>query len=249
MRKNKNILRVLRAITVSLILCPFPSVAEGESDCHDPEALRLIYPVELWEDLMSKWLPKAKSGNINCQLEVGTLYLHHPNKNFDTEKTGYEWLEKAAEQGHIEAQRHLGYMFFTNDDVRFKSHPKSAYWYEQCSLHGEPTCQVRLGDMYQKGIGVIQDYTQAFYWYRKSAAQKIYDAQWSLAEMYALGLGVKQNFVAAHAWSNVAASLIDGEGRASEMRDKFELRLTHEEILKAQSMAKTCVESGYIDCP
>ncbi len=51
--------------------------------------------------------------------------------------------------------------------------------------------------MYQKGLGVPQDYVEAVKWYRFAAEQRYAPAQNNLAGMYQQGLGVPQDFAEA----------------------------------------------------
>ena len=53
--------------------------------------------------------------------------------------------------------------------------------------------QCNLGGMYDKGIGVKQDYKEAVAWYRKAAEQGHAKAQFNLGTMYDKGQGVKQD--------------------------------------------------------
>lgn len=48
--------------------------------------------------------------------------------------------------------------------------------------------------MYEQGLGVTQDYIQAFEWYRKSAQQGDTDALFNIGGMYATSRGVNINY-------------------------------------------------------
>ena len=50
-------------------------------------------------------------------------------------------------------------------------------WYEEEAEKGNATAEYGLGHMYQYGIGVPQDLSQAVKWYRQAAAQGYPDAQ------------------------------------------------------------------------
>ena len=54
--------------------------------------------------------------------------------------------------------------------------------------------QNNLGWMYDKGLGVTQDYVEAVKWYRKAAEQGHADGQNNLGVMYLEGTGVDKNF-------------------------------------------------------
>jgi len=56
-------------------------------------------------------------------------------------------------------------------------------WFQQQAQSGNPTAEYGLGHMYQYGLGVQQDNSQAIYWYRQAAAQNYLDAQTQLSRM------------------------------------------------------------------
>ena len=70
----------------------------------------------------------------------------------------------------------------------------------QAAERGNVKAQNNLGVMYEKGLGVHQDYTQAMQWYRQSAEQGNAKAQYNLGLMYANGKGARQNLVIAKEW-------------------------------------------------
>ena len=47
-------------------------------------------------------------------------------------------------------------------------------------------------------------------------------------------------------WSSISAA--NGNDDASSLRDRLEKKMTKEEISKARSAAKTCMETDYDDC-
>ena len=65
---------------------------------------------------------------------------------------------------------------------------------------GKAEAQSFLGIMYEKGIGVAQNETEAVKWYRKAAEQGNGRAQSMLGLMYADGHGVAKNEVEAIKW-------------------------------------------------
>ncbi|CBY81047.1 hypothetical protein AO053_09715 [Haemophilus influenzae biotype aegyptius] len=70
---------------------------------------------------------------------------------------------------------------------------------------GDAQAQGGLGMMYERGLGVKQDYFKAVNWYRKAAEQGDADAQLNLGMMYAIGRGVKQDDVESVKWFRKAA--------------------------------------------
>ena len=59
--------------------------------------------------------------------------------------------------------------------------------------------------MYQKGLGVEQDYSEALFWYKKAAGKENAAAQNQLGRMYETGLGVEQDYTKAVYWYRKAA--------------------------------------------
>ena len=68
--------------------------------------------------------------------------------------------------------------------------PTVTAWRESTHVAG----QFRLGEMYEKGRGVPQNYTQAAAWYRTAAEQGHADAQFQLCSAYSQGRGVPKDF-------------------------------------------------------
>lgn len=62
---------------------------------------------------------------------------------------------------------------------------------------GYPRAQVHMGWIYERGIGVEQDYQKAFEWYEKAAANGAKNAPAHIGEMYEKGFGVKQDYLKA----------------------------------------------------
>lgn len=70
---------------------------------------------------------------------------------------------------------------------------------------GDEVAQYNLAFMYEKGIGVVQDYQQAVFLYSMAAGQGNADAQLNLGGMYDTGEGVDQDYAQAITWWGKAA--------------------------------------------
>ena len=93
--------------------------------------------------------------------------------------------------------------------------------------------------MYSWGLGVKQDYVQAFKWYREAADKDHPDAQFRLGEMYVVGSGVKKDYVWAYTWYSLAATGGIYAGRAS--LSAIEKKMTKAQILEAHRRANNWV--------
>ena len=65
---------------------------------------------------------------------------------------------------------------------------------------GEAAAQYNLGVLYDRGLGVEQDYEKAREWYRKAADQRYGRAEHNLGIMYESGKGVAKNTAKAAHW-------------------------------------------------
>lgn len=70
---------------------------------------------------------------------------------------------------------------------------------------GVAVAQYYLGVMYDNGLGVLPDQSEAARWYRAAAEQGHADAQFNLGDMYKCGHGVQQWHAEAVRWSRAAA--------------------------------------------
>ena len=106
--------------------------------------------------------------------------------------------------------------------------------------------QNNLGMMYRDGVGVARDYKEAMKWYRLAAEQNYATAQYNISSMYAEGLGVTQDFAHAYMWVTLAAA--QNNPAALKYRDDISKRMTTQQIVEAQAMARRCQELNYKQC-
>ena len=70
---------------------------------------------------------------------------------------------------------------------------------------GDADAQTNLAIMFENGLGVPQDYTEAVKWYQRAAEQGHVGAQNNLGVMYGNGRGVAQDHTEAAKWYQLAA--------------------------------------------
>jgi len=97
--------------------------------------------------------------------------------------------------------------------------------------------------MYEKGLGVTQDYWTAAKWYNRAAKQGDVDSQVILGGLYALGKGVIRDKVYAYMWADLAAA--NGNQNGARLRKNVGKKMTAADISKAQDLSRECVENGY----
>jgi TPR repeat protein len=153
---------------------------------------------------LSELAARAKSGEAQAQLELGTAYAAGSKEVPAKPAEGYRWIQKAAEQGLPEAQEAVGRMLLFGIGV--PADPRAAMgWYEKAALQGRAEAQGRLAGFYHEGISVPQDFARALDWYRKAAAQGDGESMYNLGIIYAEGQGQARDFLVAGQWFNKAA--------------------------------------------
>ena len=157
-----------------------------------------------------------------------------------------------ARNGDAISQNNLGVQYQTGNGVS-QDYAEAVRWYRLAAAQGNPVAQFNLGLIYEKGLGVLQDYNETVKWYRLSAEQRYTSAQFSLGLIYKEGKVVRQSNIMAHMWFNIAstngkvhARTIMDEARA--IMDELVGLMTSADISEAQSMARECMNSGYINC-
>jgi len=148
------------------------------------------------------------------------------------EKEEWRKLEQKAKElekkGDAQAQFDLGYKYW---DMRIPDGWKEAVkWFRRAADQGHSRAQSTLGQLYDNGRFVLQDYNEAIKWYYKAAEQGDWDGLYGMGYMYYKGRGVTQNYIEAHKWFNL--------GGIITKRDEVEKKMTTEEVLEAQKLAR-----------
>ena len=78
------------------------------------------------------------------------------------------------------------------------------YWQPIAQL-GNTKARHNIGYLYEKGLGVEQNYAEAVNWYRLAAEQDYMESQNNLGTMYEKGHGVVRNYTEALKWYTLAA--------------------------------------------
>lgn len=102
----------------------------------------------------------------------------------------------------------------SNEERNRITHSEAFWKMYTDALRGDEKAQFEVGVMFERGIGVDLNQTQAAKWYEKSAIQGHKDAQYNIGIMYAGGRGVEQNNQFAMMWLASAAKQGDKESRA-----------------------------------
>ena len=68
----------------------------------------------------------------------------------------------------------------------------------KAAVKGDVRAQNNLGYLYENGLGIPQDFTQALQWYKRAADGGLADAQYNLATLYHHGRGVARDHTTAY---------------------------------------------------
>lgn len=105
------------------------------------------------------------------------------------------------------------FLFCWSVIVLFAETPQTFWETYTEALRGNKFAQFQTGVIYERGIGVESNQSQAALWYLKSAEQGYLDAQYNVAIMYISGRGVECNTTAGMMWLSVAAKAGDKEAK------------------------------------
>lgn len=74
-------------------------------------------------------------------------------------------------------------------------------------LSSDPSIQLEIGYLYEYGITLEKDYSEAFKWYKFAADQNHSDAQYRIGKFYFHGYGVDKDEEEAYSWLKLSANL------------------------------------------
>lgn len=126
--------------------------------------------------------------------------------------------ESASNSAIILSTLEKGKASFTRGDY------ESAYHSFYKAAHKDNVeAQYYLGFLYNRGVGVPQDFNETVKWFQKSGEGGNIEAQFYLAEMYHKGLGIPTNYKAAMKWYQKAHNQSDGD----EQQNKYKVSAQH----------------------
>lgn len=162
------------------------------------------------------WNKKAATqGNARAHLNLAMMYRDGQGVPKDN-ATALAEFTAAATMGDMKAPRYLGLAAEADGDF-----DKAATFYREGAARGDITSQYYLGRAYELGLGVAQDYAQAFAWYSKSAERGDHvasDGMVGLAGLYERGLGVPKDVAKAISLYQQAAATGNETAKAALQR-------------------------------
>jgi hypothetical protein len=129
----------------------------------------------------------AQSGNADAQTSLGFMYQNAQGTSKDSNKAR-EWYEKAATQKQPYALFNLA-LFYVDYD-QFKAYEL----FLEAAILEVPPAQYEVALMLERGLGCLQNYSEAAFWYEEAAKRGHGEAFNNLGVLYKEGHGVVQNF-------------------------------------------------------
>lgn len=193
-----------------------------------------------------KWFETAaREGSAFSQLALSLM--HYAGRGTARDESKAEaWLRRAADQDVTDEQSAHGLYYVPQPTVGPAPHDdaEALARYAADAEQGLDLAQYRIALRYLAGIGLSQSYDDAAQWLRRAADQGLGNAQYRLGFLYAFGKGVTRDHGLAHFWLNLAAASSSGPSLAATARDIVAERMSFEEVLEAQGIARMWEPNG-----
>ena len=219
-----------------ILLCekikPQQIVSFGENHSDTIKFMNIL-SYAYWEmkeyDKALEWFGKAEEqGDSDTKYYLAEMYYYGEGVERDINKAFYLY-KQATEEGNDKAKLRLGVMYLHGEGTK-RDTKEGLRLIKKAAENGIVEAQRHLADFYFDGIdgiGIKQNYNEAFYWYEKAANQNDADAQFRLAEMYMNGYGVDYDEEKAFEWVKKAAE--NGHEKAIEIIKALEDECSGEE--------------------
>jgi len=135
------------AVMFTLFFCNMPDLqAKVTDDFTQLKQAWIYYETGRFSEALNIWLPLAKRGNADAQLNLGTLYDYGQGVSEDPE-TAVKWYKAAARGGNPAAQFNLGLLYAQGRGVP-ENPAEAARWYRKAADKGVAVAQFNLGLLY-----------------------------------------------------------------------------------------------------
>jgi|SRR5574344_78704 TPR repeat protein len=150
------------------------------------------------------WISQAASQNmIEAQYILAFLYENGIGVKQDYTRA-MSLYKLAAEHDHIKSKTKLGELYIVHGSEKQKKDGVEILK-QTIDQNNSAEAKTFLGYAYNKGLGVNQDFDQAYYWYKAAADVDVATAQFNLAVMIANGHGEKKDLKKVTFWIDQAA--------------------------------------------
>ena len=176
----------------------------------------------------------ANTDSSKSQFELGIWFTKSNDGMPPKYAEAAYWFEQSADKVS-KAAFNLGVLYDKGLGVPADD-AEASFWFKKAAEEGLPDAQYNLGIRYSFGEGLPKNDLEAVEWFEKAAEQGLANAKFNLGIKYYQGAGVAKNNIVAYKWLNQAAA--QGVYNAELARDLVALKLTDEEISRAQELSK-----------
>ena len=156
---------------------------------------------------LTEFRESANLGEPTAIYFLGIMYANGRGVEKDLRK-GARMVATSAKRGSPYGQFFMGYYFLKKEG----NTTRALYWIGKSAKQSFAPAQSVLGWMYNSGIGVKQNFPEAYKWYDKAAKQGDISAQYNIGQLYRKGQGVEKSAATALMWYKRAAA--KGNARA-----------------------------------
>jgi len=151
-------------------------------------------------------------------------------------------LAEAAEAGDARAQIDLAQAALVAEE------PETAFGHaERAARQGYGPSFVLIGSMYERGLGVPQDFAQAVQWYGRGEQAGSPAAMRAMGALYESGSGVAQDYAQARRRYESASERGDGEA-SRRLAQMLERGLGgHADLARARALYQRAVDQGFAE--
>lgn len=153
----------------------------------------------------------------------------------------------AANKNNLEAYIDVGLNYLQGWGNTPQNTAEGLKWIKSAADRKYGPAQQILGIIYSSGTKVPMDYVEAARWHKLSAENSCIGSWLSLSMMYENGEGVRRDVVKSHMWRNLYNSVSEDQER-EEMLKYLERKMTGQQILQAQKMARECQARNFKNC-
>jgi TPR repeat protein len=148
----------------------------------------------------------AEKGDADAQASLGFMYQNGQECMADEAKA-LTWYEKAAGQKQPYALFNLGVLYANGTGGVEHDQFRSYEFFLEAATREVPPAMYETALMLEKGLGCIQNYSEAAFWYEEAAKRGHREAFNNLGVLYKEGHGVEQDHKKAFTCFSRAAEL------------------------------------------
>ncbi len=151
------------------------------------------YNMKNYEKAFELYVPLAEAGNADAQTSLGFMYQQGQGCAKNDAKA-LAWYEKAAEQKQPYSLFNLGILYANGIGGAPFDQFKAHQFYLDAAIGEVPPAMYEIALMLERGLGCIQNYSEAAFWYEEAAKRGHMESFNNLGVLYKEGHGVPLDY-------------------------------------------------------